>query len=142
MTINRLERVCALMRDHKIQALAVNAGSDLKYLTGLDFHLSERPAILIMTAQGEGAFIFPEFEKDKAAQSQIPAKAFPYPEDPKLWPAVAEKAIESLGLGEACLAVSPTAMRFLEMDLLQSGAPKVKTISGAGDIPRYLHSKR
>lgn len=131
MAINRLERVCALMRDHKIQALAVNAGSDLKYLTGLDFHLSERPAILILTLQGEAAFIFPEFEKDKAAQSQIPARLCPYPEDPKLWPAVAGKALESLGLSEAALAVSPTSMRFLETHLLQSGAPKVKAISGA-----------
>ena len=131
MAMNRLERVCALMRDHKIQALAVNAGSDLKYLTGLDFHLSERPAILILTVQGEGAFIFPEFEKDKAAQSQIPAKAFPYPEDPQLWPAAAGKAIESLRLSEASLAVSPTVMRFLEINLLQSGAPKIQIISGA-----------
>ena len=131
MAMNRLERVCALMRDRKIQALAVNAGSDLKYLTGLDFHLSERPAILILTAQGKGAFIFPEFEKDKAAQSQIPVKPFPYPEDPKLWPAVAGKAVESLGLGEASLAVSPTSMRFLEMNLLKNGAPKITTISGA-----------
>jgi Xaa-Pro dipeptidase len=137
MAMNRLERVCALMRDRKIQALAVNAGSDLKYLTGLDFHLSERPAILILTARGEGAFIFPEFEKDKAAQSQIPATLFPYPEDPKLWPAVAGSAVESLGLGDGSLAVSPTAMRFLEMDLLKHGAPKVKTISGA-DIFRDI----
>ena len=131
MAINRLERVCALMRDHKIQALAVNAGSDLKYLTGLDFHLSERPAILLLTVQGQAAFIFPEFEKDKAAQSQVPAILFAYPEDPQLWPAVAGKALESLGLSEASLAVSPTSMRFLEINLLQNGAPKIKTISGA-----------
>jgi Xaa-Pro dipeptidase len=130
MAMNRLERVCALMRDHKIQALAANAGSDLKYLTGLDFHLSERPAILLLTAQGKAAFIFPEFEKDKAAQSQIPVKAFPYPEDAQLWPGVAGQALESLGLSKAALAVSPTAMRYLEIHLLQSGTPELQIISG------------
>jgi Xaa-Pro dipeptidase len=131
MASNRLERICALMRKHEVQALAVNAGSDLIYFTGLEFHLSERPAILLLTAQGKAAFIFPEFEKDKAAQSQIPVKLFPYPEDPVLWPVVAQKALESLGLSEAVLAVSPTSMRFLEINLLQSGAPRVRAISGA-----------
>ncbi|MDK2981330.1 MAG: Xaa-Pro dipeptidase [Chloroflexota bacterium] len=137
MAMNRLERVCALMQDQKIPALAINAGSDLKYLNNLDFHLSERPAILILTDKGESAFIFPEFEQDKAAQSSIPSKRFPYPEDPQLWPAVAGQALESLGLSAGSLAVSPTSMRFLEMNLLQSGAPKLQIISGA-DIFRDI----
>jgi Xaa-Pro aminopeptidase len=89
MTTKRFERVCTLLNQHHAEALAINAGPDLKYFTGLDFHVSERPAILLISAKGEAAFIFPEFEKDKVRQSSIPLKAFPYPKirEPGLrWP--------------------------------------------------------
>jgi Xaa-Pro dipeptidase len=130
MTTQRLERVRSLMQQYKIEALAINAGPDLKYFTGLDFHLSERPAILLLTAQGKAAFVFPEFEKDKAAQSTIPVDLYSYPEDAQTWPSVLRQAIAALDLSKASLAVSPVAMRFLEMDLLRQANPAIQIISG------------
>jgi Xaa-Pro dipeptidase len=133
----RFERVCALMRDYKIQGLAINAGSDLKYLTGLDFHLSERPAILLITANAEAAFIFPEFEKEKAGRTEIPAHLFPYPEDSRSWPEAVRQALEKIRLTDACLAVSPTSMRYLEISLLQQASAPLQIISGA-DVFREI----
>ncbi len=130
MTTQRLERVRSLMQQYKIQALAINAGPDLKYFTGLDFHLSERPAILLLSAAGKSAFIFPEFEKDKAAQSSIPVELFPYPEDIKTWPMVVYHALAGADLLKSSLAVSPVAMRFLEMDLLRKAVPEIQIVSG------------
>jgi len=130
MTSTRLERACSLMQKNNIKALAINAGPDLKYFTGLDFHLSERPAILLISASGKAGFVFPEFEKDKILQSRIALDAFPYPEDPQTWQAVIRQTLDCLGLAEESLAALPTAMRFLEMDLLQKAGAKVKIISG------------
>jgi Xaa-Pro dipeptidase len=138
MTAQRLERVCALMQQYNVEALAINAGPDLKYLTGLDFHLSERPALLLLTAAGKASFVFPEFEQDKASHSAIPVDLFPYPEDVKVWPAVVYHALADLNLIKIPLAVSPIAMRFLEMDLLRQAVPETEFISGE-DIFRDIY---
>lgn len=141
MTANRLERICTLMQDYKIRTLAINAGHDLNYLTGLDFHLSERPAILIITDKGRAAFIFPEFEKEKVAHSEIPLDAFPYPEDVQTWPGIARAALEHLDLTGVSIAVSPTAMRYLEIELLQKASGEIRIVSGA-DIFRDLYIQK
>ncbi len=129
--LKRLECLRTRLSDSDVQGVAINAGADLKYFTGLDFHLSERPAILLIPKIGECVFIFPEFEKEKANQSAIPVRAFPYPEDPQEWVNVARAALESFLTGSAALAVSPMAMRFLETDLLQQASPGLRFISGA-----------
>lgn len=131
MPSNRLERFCTLMQAHNIPALAINAGHNLLYLTGLDFHLSERPAILLLTADTKAAFVFPEFEKDKVQQSKIPLAAFPYTEDVQSWSQTARDALDHLNLAGSPIAVSPTSMRYLEIDLLQKGSNKINIISGA-----------
>ena len=130
MSMDRIERLSAILRENGVDAAAINAGYDLKYFTGLDFHLSERPAILLIDAQGKCAFIFPEFEKEKVSQSHLPLMAFPYQEDPRTWPNVAQQALAGLNLEKAQLAVSPTSMRFLETDLLQSASQDIRIVSG------------
>lgn len=141
MSTERIKRVTTRMKEKGIEAVAINAGYDLKYFTGLDFHLSERPAILVIKAQGECGFIFPEFEKDKVAQSPVPLKAFPYPEDSKVWSKVTEQALESMNLKKCSLAVSPTAMRFLEINLLQSASKDIEIITGE-DIFREIYIQK
>lgn len=141
MPKTRLERFVELMRGSDIPAIAINAGHDLMYLTGLDFHVSERPAILLLTVDAKAAFIFPEFEKDKVAQALIPLKAFPYQEDPIEWPKVAMEALKSLGLTHSPIAVSPTAMRYLEINLLQQGSDDIHIVSGA-DIFRDIYVQK
>ena len=141
MTNTRLKRFCELMQASNIPALAINAGHDLMYLTGLDFHVSERPAILLLTADAKAAFIFPEFEKDKVTQALIPLEAFPYQEDPLEWPQVASEALSSLKLTHSPIAVSPTAMRYLEINLLQQGSTDIHIISGA-DIFRDIYIQK
>jgi Xaa-Pro dipeptidase len=129
------------MQANDIPATAVNAGHDLMYLTGLDFHISERPAILLLRADAKAAFIFPEFEKDKVAQSLIPLEAFPYPEDPAEWPNAAKGALQSLDLTRSAIAVSPTATRYLEIDLLQKGSADIRITSGE-DIFRDIYIQK
>ena len=141
MPTERLQRVCALMQEQNIQAVAINAGADLKYFTSLDFHLSERPAILLINPACEAAFIFPEFEKDKVSQATIPLQTFPYPEDAKLWPGVVQKALQALQISSAALAVNPGVMRFLEIDLLQQASADLQIVSGA-DIFRDIYIRK
>ena len=66
---------------------------------------------------------------------------FPYQEDPETWPEVAQLALKSMNLEKAQLAVSPTSMRFLETDLLQSASKDVHIVSGE-DIFREIYIRK
>ena len=81
MDLRRVTQLQDLMRIEKLDVLALNAGVDLEYFTGLKFHLSERPAVLLIPSDGKPVFIFPEFEQEKAKQSLIDLDLYPYPED-------------------------------------------------------------
>jgi Xaa-Pro dipeptidase len=118
----RIDYLQELMVANKINILAINAGVDLQYLTGMSFHLSERPAVLLVPPEGESAFIFPEFESGKADQSQIELALFPYPEDNRIWLDVFARAAKHLNLSQKTISVAPETMRYLELDLIQKAA--------------------
>ena len=46
MTLARLEKLTASLKASGLDAAALNPGPTLKYLTGLNFHLMERPVVL------------------------------------------------------------------------------------------------
>jgi len=73
--INSLQ---AIMRSRNLPLLAITAGPDLLYLTGLGFHVSERPAILLIPANGQPSLIHPELEAEKVKnRSIVPLSSFP-----------------------------------------------------------------
>ena len=129
MNHKRLTLLQDLMTSEKLDILAINAGVDLEYFSGLKFHLSERPIVLLIPSKGKPAFIFPEFEQEKAKQSNIDLEIFPYPEDTELWPTVFLQAVNNLKLSKKTIGVAPESMRFLEMDLLQKAAGHNHVIS-------------
>ena len=60
-----------------LDAVALVPGSNMYYFTGLEFHLSERPIIALLTADGELSFIIPELEVPKLNQRpDLEARAF------------------------------------------------------------------
>jgi Xaa-Pro dipeptidase len=122
MINNRITLLKDLMQAEKLDILAINAGVDLEYFTGLKFHLSERPAVLLIPTEGLPVFIFPDFEKEKTKQSAINLDLFSYPEDTNEWPKIFSQASTKLGLSNKIIGVSPESMRFLELDLIQKAA--------------------
>jgi Xaa-Pro dipeptidase len=110
------------MKAEKLDVVAINAGVDLEYFTGLKFHLSERPAVLLIPYEGLPFFIFPDFEKEKVKQSEIELISVPYPEDTNEWPKIFLRVSNELELFKKVIGVSPESMRFLELALLQKAA--------------------
>jgi len=41
----RQDQLQALIKEHKMGAVVLNPGPDLSYITGLNFHLMERPVV-------------------------------------------------------------------------------------------------
>ncbi len=61
----RRGRLSALLGKAGLKGVAFVPGPNFYYLTGLHFHLMERPTLLIILAGGEVAGIIPELEREK-----------------------------------------------------------------------------
>ena len=60
----RIEKAVALMHQHGLQAVYLNAGTNLYYFTGTRWSASERMVGAVLTADGELHYIAPHFEVD------------------------------------------------------------------------------
>ena len=58
----RIKKACELMKANNIEAIYLNAGSNLYYFTGTRWGASERMVGAILSAQGELQYIAPYFE--------------------------------------------------------------------------------
>lgn len=63
----RLARARTALREAGIDVLLVGPSSDLRYLTGIDAHLSERLNLLILPVEGEAGFVVPRLEAPNVA---------------------------------------------------------------------------
>ena len=61
-TAIRHERLSKALTDANLDALVLNPSPSLTYLTGLHFHLSERPVVGIFTPGGKPVLVLPELE--------------------------------------------------------------------------------
>lgn len=60
--IDRMNRLRAGMAERSIDAVCVSIGSDLPYLTGYRAHVSERPTMLVVTADAPATMVIPALE--------------------------------------------------------------------------------
>jgi len=132
MTTARLEKLNASLRTSDLDAVALNPGSTLTYLTGAHFHLMERPVVLLVAEGQEPAIILPELEMLKVEQMPYPVQAFPYGENPSEWEAVFRDAVQALDLDTLTgtrakrIGVETEKMRLLEYNYVRSGAPSAE----------------
>jgi len=132
MTDKRLQLLFDLLDKHNLDAVAINPGPALTYLTGLRFHLMERPTILLISKNGQIGLILPELEAGKISESRIPLTSFTFGDNPALWPDVINDAVKKLGLESGRIGVEPIRLRFLEMNYLQQAAPNAKFVGAEG----------
>jgi len=107
----RVERAQRLMRENRLDAIALGGGSSLFYFSGVRWGVSERLFLMILPARGEPFFISPAFEKGRAleqiAESPIignPAHIFTWEED------VSPYSIVAMALKEHGLATGRIGM--------------------------------
>ncbi|HEY3311103.1 MAG TPA: Xaa-Pro peptidase family protein [Anaerolineales bacterium] len=123
MTQARLEKLYRAMADSKLEAVAINPGPTLTYLTGLNFHLMERPVVMFFSAGKDPAIVLPELETPKLGHLPYKAQAFPYPELPDEWVKAFQKAVQAAGINGKSIGVEPRALRILEYRFIEQAAP-------------------
>jgi len=112
-----------------LNALVLNPGPSLTYLTGLHFHLMERPVVAIFIPHNPVMFILPELEAGKTETLPFTAQIFPYGEDPAAWPSVFKQAGTASGLNNRKIGVEPGRLRFLELQYLEDALPQAEFVS-------------
>jgi Xaa-Pro dipeptidase len=120
----RLDRLYTELNNAGLHSIALNPGPSLSYLSGLQFHLMERPVVMFFVPGRNPAIVLPELELQKMKQISFPVDVFPYGENPSTWDEVFTKAVKSLGLDGKSIGVEPRAMRLLEFRYVKAGAPE------------------
>lgn len=124
MTQSRLEKLTASLRTSNLDAVILNPGPTLKYLSGLNFHLMERPVVLYVTPAQDPALVLPELELPKVDLFPYKVQTFPYGENPSAWDEAFRKAAQVLGLDGKRIGVEPRQMRLMEFRHVKAGAPE------------------
>jgi Xaa-Pro dipeptidase len=120
----RLEKLSASLRASGLDAVAINPGPTLTYLTNLHFHLMERPVVLLYAVGKDPVIVLPELELPKVNLFPYKVNAFAYGENPTEWDSVFRKAVQALGLDGKKIGVEPRQMRLLEFRYVKAGAPE------------------
>jgi Xaa-Pro dipeptidase len=134
MPTPRFQKLAATMANTELDAIALNPGPTLTYLTGLDFHLMERPVLLVYAPGKDPALILPELELQKTNGLSYPLTTYPYGENPAEWGNIFRKAFFDLDLYGQTIGVEPRRMRVLELRLVENNAPGAHVIEADTEL--------
>jgi Xaa-Pro dipeptidase len=113
----------------KIDIVAINPGPTLEYLTGLKFHLSERPVIALFAHDAPVLIFHPELESAKLAELPFPGRGIAYGEDPDTWVSTFLRGYQQAGFPRApWVGIEPRQLRVMEYSLLKTVAPQAQFI--------------
>lgn len=126
----RQERLSKILTESGYSALILNPGPSLKYMTGLSFHLMERPVVVFFTPKKPPIIVLPELETAKLDSLSYPIKAFSYGENPGSWGSVFKSAAQEAGINGTRVAIETRQLRVLELRYLETAAPKAQFVSG------------
>jgi Xaa-Pro dipeptidase len=141
MTQSRLNKLNASLQTSGLDSVILNPGPMLKYLTGLSFHLMERPVVLLFAKDQDPAIVLPELELQKVASLPYKLQVFAYPENPSEWDNAFRKAVQALGLEGKRIGVEPRQLRLLEFRHLKGAAPEAD-YPDASDVLSALRLKK
>ncbi len=125
----RHQKLYSALADNNLEAMLLNPGPSLTYLTGLHFHLMERPVIALFTPGHPPVLVLPELEQAKLEHLPFQVQAVPYGEDPATWPQAFAQAARLAGIAGGKIGVEPIRMRLLEMHYVEQALPNVKFLT-------------
>jgi Xaa-Pro aminopeptidase len=138
----RLEKLRQIAREGGYDAIALVPGPTLLYLTGVSYHLSERPILAFIPPQGDAALIVPQLEFQKMVDAEpFAVRSFTYTDTDGYLTAF-DQACRALGLSGKRVGVEGLKMRVLEGQLIERYAPGC-TVDAADDsiIAIRLHKE-
>lgn len=138
---SRLEALRRLEVAHGVGCVALVPGANLRYFTGLPMHLSERPSVAFIPAEGSLLLLLPELEAP-AARARLPeeARLFTYT-DAEGHEHVFHRVAAELKLEGQAIGVEYLAMRLLEMRRIERAMPDSPLQATEPWLPQLRMSK-
>ncbi len=121
----RLTALRQQLASRGLSALLLNPGPTLHYVTGLDFHLMERPVLLAIRSEGPPRLLLPELEVLKLDSAPYAIEAEAYGEDPKGWPAALARVLDGI---EGRVGAEPRGLRLLETRLIEQAKSGIELV--------------
>ncbi len=119
MHLTRLTRLKAALAAAHFDCAAAIAGPNLYYLTGLSFHLSERPTVGFFPTEGDPVLVAGNLEESKITSgAPYPVRHFVYTDADGPGAAFREAAL-ALKINKGRLGVEGRRMRIMELHLLE-----------------------
>jgi len=134
MYAERFERLYHAITAAGLDAVALNPGPTMTYLTNLGFHLMERPTVMLAVPGQVPVLVMPELEINKARSAAIALKPFTFNDTPSSWPDAFRQAGKALALDGKKIGVEPTRLRYLELSYLQAALPEAQFISAGSEL--------
>lgn len=119
------------------ETIVLLPGPSLNFLTGLSFHLLERPIVSFFTIKTNPLFIVPELERSKVEDCPLDLDVLDYGEDQASRLEAFDTAGRMLRLEGARIGIEPLVMRAYELRLLEGAIPGSKFVT-ADDIVSNL----
>ena len=141
MTQARLDKLTASLRTSDLDAVILNPGPTLKYLTGISFHLMERPVVLFVAPGKDPVLVLPELELPKLDLFPYKVQGVAYGENPAEWDDAFRKAAQALGVDGKRIGVEPRNLRLLEFRHVKAGAPEAD-FPDASDVLAELRLRK
>lgn len=128
---SRFDQLSQALLASGLDAAALNPSPTLGHLTGLGFHLMERPVVLFFAPGKTPALVLPELETPKLDHISYKVQAFPYGENPSAWVDAFRAAGQFLGLDGKRIGIEPRALRILEYRFIEQAAPGAEFVDGS-----------
>jgi Xaa-Pro dipeptidase len=126
----RLLKLAQGQKENRVDAMAIVPGANLRYLTGLEMHTSERVTLALFPLGGQPAFVLPELEASRVrANLDLEASFYIYSDQEGPGPAF-RQAAGDLRLEGKVLGVEHLRMRVLELRLLEEHAASARFVDG------------
>jgi Xaa-Pro dipeptidase len=134
--LQRLAKARALMAQNGIGSVIVESGSSLDYLTGVQWHRSERLTAAVLPVEGDPIIVTPFFERPSVAETlAVPAEIRTWDEDREPLKLVAD-FLRERGVAGQPVAFEETDRYFI-VDRLRAQLPGMKPLN-ANPVVRAL----
>ena len=127
MTNTRVQKIYQIAENAGLDAIALIPGANLQYVTGIDFHLMERPLVAFFVPGKDPVAVLPALEEARLTESGIPFKLFPW-SDSEGYQAAFAAAAGALNLINKRLGVEELRMRVLESQIIEEYMLGVKLV--------------
>src|SRR6266478_4852118 len=125
---SRIEKARRLMKENGVDAIYIEPGSSMSYLTGMHWSTSERMFAVVIPARGEISWVCPKFEEERARELiKIGDDIRTWEEDESPYQRVAE-IFRDRGLRTGRVGMEER-VRFFLFDGIRQAAPGLQFVS-------------